>query len=206
MEASRRFVPVLLNGDKAEREGIRDALDAIRRHGIEVYPTVVFEDGLGNEIARSVRGKPPLAEAMEKALREYGKPERPPAREPAPPPSAKVEDPRLSAALRLDRAYRTDPDSLGKVERRFLQYCASCHGAAGNGVEIDIPRDQKNRPRDFTDARGMAALSDERLFTSIRDGYRFMPPFGRILSEERIRELVRHIRGLTPSEPAGEAR
>lgn len=198
MKAAKGFVTALLNGDKAEREGIRDVLDAIRAHGIEVYPTVVFEDGLGNEIARSVRGNPPLAEAMEEALREYGKPGRPPAPEPKPAPPPEVADPRLAAALRLDRAYRTDPDTLGQTERRFLQYCASCHGATGSGIELEIPPGQKVRPRDFTDAEAMKGMPDERLFRSIRDGYRFMPPFGRILSEEKIRDLVGHIRTLAP--------
>lgn len=201
MEAAKPFARAHVNGDRAERENDAEALAAIRQYDIEVYPTVVFTDHKGTEVARSTRNRPPLLDAMAAALKECGPGKREAVGDGETDAFPETSDLRLKEALRRDRAYRTDPGSLGKTERIFLRHCATCHGAAGNGVELSIAPVQGIRPKDFTDAKAMKDLTDERMLRSIRDGYRLMPNFGSTMPESRIRELVAYVRTLAPTEP-----
>ncbi len=205
VEAARPFVRVHVNGDKAEREGDAEVLAAIRRYGIEVYPTVVFTDHAGTEVARSTRNRPALLEAIGAALKECGPGAKAAAADKAEvggkTAASEPADPRLREALRRDAAYRTDPGSLEKTERLFLRHCATCHGAAGNGIELGIAPVQGMKPKDFTDPKAMEGMTDERMLRSIRDGYRLMPGFGWTMPESRIKELVAYIRTLAPKGP-----
>ena len=84
-------------------------------------------------------------------------------------------------------------------QRLYLTYCASCHGANGHGswrAWLFLLR-----PSDLGEARRVDALSDEYLFTLIKNGGATigkpgMPAFGYHLKDEEIRELVRYLRTL----------
>ncbi|HTI56432.1 MAG TPA: cytochrome c [Verrucomicrobiae bacterium] len=84
-------------------------------------------------------------------------------------------------------------------QRLYLTYCASCHGANGHGswrAWLFLLR-----PSDLGDARRADALTDEYLFTLIKNGGATigkpgMPAFGYHLKDEEIREVVRYLRTL----------
>jgi mono/diheme cytochrome c family protein len=92
------------------------------------------------------------------------------------------------------------PKKATPVQRSYLSNCATCHGANGHGswrATIFLIR-----PGDLTDRRVMAPLSDDYLFTLIKNGGATigkpgMPAFGYHLSDEEIRALVAYVRTLS---------
>ena len=90
-------------------------------------------------------------------------------------------------------------DSPGK--QLYHVYCSQCHGMQGNGKGINI-RDMSVQPRDHTDAKAMSARSDAELFKAIKEGGQainkslLMPPWGDVLSDAEIKELVKYLRTL----------
>lgn len=70
----------------------------------------------------------------------------------------------------------------------FMQNCAVCHGMKGEGKQIG----EKTAP----DLRSEKIVndSDEKLFQQISNGGGGMPAFKYQIDEEKIREMVRHIR------------
>jgi cytochrome c oxidase cbb3-type subunit 3 len=83
----------------------------------------------------------------------------------------------------------------------YRTYCVQCHGLDGNGKGVNI-RDMSVQPRDHTDAKAMSGRSDEQIFKVIKEGGPsidksvLMPPWGDTFSDEEIRDLVTHLRGL----------
>lgn len=83
----------------------------------------------------------------------------------------------------------------------YKTYCAHCHGINGNGKGINI-RDMSVQPRDHTDAKAMSARSDADLFKVVKEGGLaidksvIMPPWGDVMSDEEIQELVQYMRQL----------
>jgi cytochrome c oxidase cbb3-type subunit 3 len=83
----------------------------------------------------------------------------------------------------------------------YRTYCTQCHGRDGNGKGVNI-RDMSVQPRDHTDAKAMSGRSDETIFKVIKEGGPsidksvLMPPWGDTFSDEEIRDLVEHLRGL----------
>ncbi len=83
----------------------------------------------------------------------------------------------------------------------YQTYCVQCHGLEGNGKGINVA-DMSTQPRDHTDAKEMSARTDEELFKVIKDGGQsitksvLMPPWGSILSDEEIQDLVKHLHQL----------
>jgi mono/diheme cytochrome c family protein len=92
------------------------------------------------------------------------------------------------------------PKTATPVQRAYLTHCATCHGANGHGswrATIFFIR-----PGDLTDRRVMTQLSDDYLFSIIKNGGATigkpgMPAFGYHLSDPEIRALVAHVRGLS---------
>ena len=91
--------------------------------------------------------------------------------------------------------------STNPTVRLYQTHCAACHGAKGKGdgwnaQYLDRP------PARHSDARAMAARTDDRLFDAIHAGSLIMggsarmPPFGQSLTTAEIRQLVAHIREL----------
>ena len=68
--------------------------------------------------------------------------------------------------------------------------CAACHGATGAGDTM-LGKNLKLRPLSSAEVQNQ---SDEQLFTIISKGKGKMPDFEKKLSQEQIRELVKHIR------------
>lgn len=71
----------------------------------------------------------------------------------------------------------------------WQQNCVRCHGRLGRG---DGPQGPMLRATDLTDPRWQAAVSDEQMMKSIREGKGSMPAFD--LPESTLRPLVALIR------------
>ena len=83
----------------------------------------------------------------------------------------------------------------------YAKYCASCHGASGNGDGYNaafLPV----APTRHADSSAMSLRPDDTLFDGIHAGGYIlgkshrMPAFGQIFSSAQIRSLVAHIRTL----------
>ena len=83
----------------------------------------------------------------------------------------------------------------------YAQWCASCHGATGNG---DGPNaaNLPVKPAAHASKEAMSARPDDSLFDTIAAGGAVMnrsprmPAFGATLTPAEIRSLVRHVRSL----------
>lgn len=86
----------------------------------------------------------------------------------------------------------------------YVEYCLQCHGGHGEGwgwgrkispPPVPVP--------DLSNPDHMTQLSDQYLFDIIKDGgeavgkTRFMPPAGRVLSDEEIWDVVAYLRSLS---------
>lgn len=92
------------------------------------------------------------------------------------------------------QAQRNNP-ALGA--QRFMEYCASCHGADGNGGD---------KGPSLVDPANTANRSDADLFRIVRNGTRRgMPPFAQI-GEANIEALVQFVRQLAGKVSPGEAK
>ncbi|HVU32727.1 MAG TPA: cytochrome c [Opitutaceae bacterium] len=85
-----------------------------------------------------------------------------------------------------------DVDTGAAVRSVFQDTCARCHGDGTGLASAGIPN--------FTDPAWQAAHSDAELFSAIKQGRNGkMPPFGAVLSDAQISDLVRFVvRGFTP--------
>jgi mono/diheme cytochrome c family protein len=83
----------------------------------------------------------------------------------------------------------------------FKDICSVCHGAGGKG-DGPSAAGLYPKPADFTDCKTMARDSDQTLFKIIKEGGQsvgrstVMPSWKDSLTDEQIRGLVKHIRGL----------
>jgi hypothetical protein len=97
------------------------------------------------------------------------------------------------------KVYLTTP------KETFMYYCGPCHGNSANGKGIYFTIDLEPSPRDLTDVKYMAALTDDYLLNFITKGSAAMkkselcPPWGNTLGEDRIKGLIAYLRGLTIS-------
>ena len=80
-------------------------------------------------------------------------------------------------------------------EQRYQKNCAFCHAADGTGRNW-IGAFLEPHPRDFTDARAMAGMTDEKLLTAIREGVAgsSMPAWKAVLAEDDIQAVAAYIR------------
>ena len=78
-------------------------------------------------------------------------------------------------------------------------HCAKCHGMDGKG---QTKAGKKAEVKDLTDANYQAGFTDEQMFKQIKEGMKDkngkekMKAFGGTLSDEEIKALVAHVRGL----------
>ncbi len=83
----------------------------------------------------------------------------------------------------------------------YRTYCAACHGESGRGDGYNA-RFLRTPPANHTDSAAMAARPDDTIYDAIAAGGRFldrsveMPAFGSVLTPDRIRGLVGHVRRL----------
>jgi mono/diheme cytochrome c family protein len=73
----------------------------------------------------------------------------------------------------------------------FLRSCATCHGPDARGTH---PAGFVTPPKDLTDPELQARLSDVGLRETIRHGKGQMPPFGALLEEQDLNDLVAYLR------------
>lgn len=99
-----------------------------------------------------------------------------------------------------DQAFLLSP------KKTYEYYCSPCHGIGGKGDGTFFTIDLKPKPRNFTDVEYMKKRTDDQLVKSITDGSKAVdksnlcPPWGKTLSEKRIKELVMCIRGFSSQE------
>lgn len=90
-------------------------------------------------------------------------------------------------------------DDKNHSEKIYNTYCTQCHGANRNGKGINSPA-MSVQPRDHGDAKGMGDIPDDELERAIRDGglavnkSGLMPPWGKVLSDDEIKDLVKYLR------------
>jgi mono/diheme cytochrome c family protein len=81
----------------------------------------------------------------------------------------------------------------------YRKYCVVCHGEEGKGDGFNA-YNLDPKPRDFTDARIMGSLTDEKIIQTITGGGRsvnrspLMPSWGGRLEKEEIRYLLAYVR------------
>jgi len=103
----------------------------------------------------------------------------------------------LFALLGVTRA--SADDDLNRSEKIYNTYCAQCHGLNRNGKGINTPQ-MAVQPRDHSDPKGMGDIPDAELEHAIRDGGLsvtksvLMPNWGKVLSDEEIKGLVKYLR------------
>ena len=91
----------------------------------------------------------------------------------------------------------------------YQTYCASCHGARGDG-DGPLSRLLDPKPMRHSDARAMEALSDGYLARLLKEGggavgkSPLMAPWGKTFSDERIVDLVAHLRTLAYKQTRSE--
>ena len=110
--------------------------------------------------------------------------------------------PALAAAIALaargsGREARPGAEPAGDVQALYAKNCLSCHGDSGRG---DGPSGLflKQKPADLKSDL-VRKMSDDELFSKISDGKPPMPGFGKRLSVEERRALVRYVRELAGS-------
>jgi len=84
----------------------------------------------------------------------------------------------------------------------YQRYCSSCHGANGD-ANTTLGHVLAPRPRDFTDRRAMANLSDQQMMDTISQGKpgTAMAPWGGILNPEDIQRVTDYIRTAFSTKP-----
>lgn len=128
------------------------------------------------------------------------------ARESAPPAGARPisTEGKAAPAAGLSREALPIPD-LGYNAREgralYRHYCVTCHGEEGHGDGFNA-YNLDPKPRDLADPAFQSQRSDDDLTALIRSGGGVaglstgMPPWGRVLSERKIRNLVDYLRTL----------
>jgi len=86
--------------------------------------------------------------------------------------------------------YRGDAN-IGKI--LYAKNCVSCHGQKGDGLGF------RSTLPNFTDAKAMAAKTDQDLFNKISNGGKGtgMPAWNKVLSEQERWHILAYIRTLS---------
>jgi cytochrome c6 len=83
------------------------------------------------------------------------------------------------------------------AKANWTKHCAKCHGADGKG---QTAMGKKLNAKDYTDPKVQASLKDEEMFKATKEGVKdksgkvTMKGFADALSDEEIKDLVKHIR------------
>lgn len=75
----------------------------------------------------------------------------------------------------------------------WVANCAKCHGTDG---KAQTEEGKKKGARDLTNGKWQRSISDERMIRSITRGREMMPAWGKVLTPEQVRELVKEVRSL----------
>lgn len=110
-----------------------------------------------------------------------------------------------TTAMGLDVSPREQAFLLSP-KKTFEYYCSPCHGMKGKGDGTFFTIDLKPKPRNLTDAEYMKKRTDDQLIKSITEGTKAVdksnlcPPWGKTLTDKRIKELVVYIRSFSSHE------
>jgi mono/diheme cytochrome c family protein len=88
---------------------------------------------------------------------------------------------------------------LAAAQKNFKTFCSKCHGAEGKGDGAEAAT-LTTKPRDFSDCARMKAITDETLFTAIKEGgeavklSKDMPAWKEGMEDDEIRDLIAYVR------------
>jgi mono/diheme cytochrome c family protein len=125
-------------------------------------------------------------------------------RAPAPAPAAPAQPEPAPAAAAPSAPAAPASAGGGDVQegaKLYATYCASCHGPKGNG-DGPLAATLNPKPAKHSDAAYMSTLSDEHIFRVIKEGGAavgkspLMAPWGSMLSDAQIHDLVAYVRTL----------
>jgi cytochrome c oxidase cbb3-type subunit 3 len=108
---------------------------------------------------------------------------------------------RLAILLVLAAVIPAAATDMGATRKEFVRFCSKCHGTEGKG---DGPQADAltTKPRDFTDCARMKGLTDDTLFTAIKEGgeavhlSKDMPAWKDGMDDDEIRDLIAYVRSL----------
>jgi cytochrome c553 len=89
------------------------------------------------------------------------------------------------------------------TKKTFEYYCSPCHGLKGKGDGTFFTIDLKPKPRNLTDLEYMSKRTDDQLIKAITEGSKAVdksnlcPPWGKTLTDKKIKELVAYIRSFS---------
>lgn len=92
-------------------------------------------------------------------------------------------------------------EAAEKAVDNYNLHCVQCHGSAGTGKGINAPF-LAVQPRNHTSDKDMSSLTDSNVFKAIKEGgiavgkSTQMPPFGGVLTDAEINDLVKHLRAM----------
>ena len=107
----------------------------------------------------------------------------------------------LALGLLAATAISAAAADVAATRKEFVKFCSKCHGPEGKG---DGPQADAltTKPRDFTDCARMKAISDDTLFSAIKEGgesvhlSKDMPAWKDGMEDDEIHDLVAYVRSL----------
>jgi mono/diheme cytochrome c family protein len=86
-------------------------------------------------------------------------------------------------------------ESHEKAKKLYGYDCAMCHGETGDG-KGDLSADYASKLKDLTDPATLKDVSDDQLFTLLKEGKGDMPPEGKRVKDDDLHGLVQYVRTL----------
>jgi len=77
----------------------------------------------------------------------------------------------------------------------YTERCVLCHGPNGKG-DGPAAAGLNPKPRNHTDGSYMNSRTDDQLLEVIRNGKGAMPAWGKVLSDDEIHAVLKHVRSL----------
>ena len=105
-----------------------------------------------------------------------------------------------SRIAKMKNPVASSPELLKKVQAAYEKNCLRCHGAGGTGdgpAAATLP----TKPRDLTDTKQMAMMTDGQVYWAITKGTQWMPAFEKKLTEPERWSLVCLLRELSKTKP-----
>ena len=107
----------------------------------------------------------------------------------------------LALVLIVAMVRSTVAGDVAATKKEFVRFCSKCHGNEGKG---DGPQADAltTKPRDFTDCARMKAITDDTIFTAIKEGgesvhlSKDMPAWKDGMDDDEIHDLVAYVRSL----------
>ena len=105
--------------------------------------------------------------------------------------------PTAEAFPQLTNPYSGDSSSVASGGELFIKNCAKCHGETGNGYG-PVTQGFTTWPRQLWAWHKTGPETDGYIYWFIKNGRSDMPPWGIILSEKEIWDLVSYVKTLKP--------